>query len=185
MILRYHGLPNLNPAGNYQCGIVGGYYFLLGGALHPCAGNCFLCVTPASSLFEIQRIIDGYGNLAQQAGIPSRILTSRARFGQLPLTDLARELDAGRPVLAGVSFPGQPTLPGISGHAVVISGYSARTPIPTVTIRDPYPYELYIPANQNPYLLSGATYLGPGSYRVQLPTLSTSILWGNTLYEIR
>lgn len=54
MILRYYNEPNLNPAGNYQCGVVGGYYYLLGGPSHPCVSNCFLCQSPASSAFEIQ-----------------------------------------------------------------------------------------------------------------------------------
>jgi hypothetical protein len=186
MILRYYGEPNLNPAGNYQCGVVGGYWYLVGGPAHPCVSNCLLCQTGASSTLEIQRILTGYGQIAQLYGLPARVLTSQSRFGQLNLPQIANELDNGRPILAGVSFPGQPTLPGISGHAVVFSGYDATGLSPTITVRDPYPYERFIPANQNPYLVAGGTYLGPGSYRVPLAALSGGIItWGNTIYGIQ
>lgn len=114
------------------------------------------------------------------------MLSSQSRFGQLSLAELAAEIDAGRPVLAGVSFPGQLTLPGISGHAVVISGYDSTVVSATVTIRDPYPYERFVPAFQNPYLLAGGLYLGPGSYRVPLRALSGGqVTWGNTIYGIQ
>jgi hypothetical protein len=186
MILQYYREPNLNPAGDYQCGIVGAYYYITGGPFHPCVGNCYQCIAPASSTLEIQRILTGYGQVAQSYGLSARVLTSQSRFGQLSLQELALELDAGRPILAGVSFPGQPTLPGISGHAVVFTGYDATVSAPTVTVRDPYPYELYIPANQNPYLVAGATYLGPGSYRIPIAALSgRGITWGNTIYGIQ
>jgi hypothetical protein len=53
-------------------------------------------------------------------------------------------------------------------------------------VRDPYPYELFIPANQNPYLAAGGQYLGPGSYRIAYTALSGPIVtWGNTAYRIQ
>jgi hypothetical protein len=187
MVLRYYAEPNLNPAGNYQCGIVGGYFYIIGGPAHPCVSNCFLCLTGASSTVEIQRILTGYGQLARNLGFPSaRILQSKNIFGQLTLEQLANELDNGRPIIAGVSVPGSPTLPGISGHVVVFSGYDATGSFPVVTVRDPYPYERFIPANQNPYLRSGGIYVGPGTYRIALAALGgPNILWGNTIYDIR
>jgi hypothetical protein len=186
MILRFYGEPNLNPVGNFQCGVVGGYYYIVGGPAHPCVSNCFLCQTGASTIFEVQRIIDGYGRVANFFGVGARVLTSQSRFGPLTIGEVASELDGSRPILAGVSFPGQPTLPGISGHAVVISGYDTTGTIPTVTVRDPYPYESFIPPNQNPYLVAGGTYQGPGTYRIALGALSGGIItWGNTIYRIQ
>jgi hypothetical protein len=185
MILLYYREPNLNPAGDYQCGVVGVYFYIVGGPNHPCVSNCYLCQTGASSTLEIQRILAGYGQVARQFGIFARVLTSQSRFGQLTLQELANELDNGRPILAGISFPGQPTLPGISGHAVVFSGYDATGTVPTVTIRDPYPFERFIPASQNPYLLAGGVYIGPGSYSVPIAGLTGGgVLWGNTIYGI-
>jgi hypothetical protein len=186
MILAYYHEPNLNPAGNYQCGVVGAYWYVVGGANHPCVSNCFLCETGASSTFEIQRILTEYGNVARFFGISARVLSSQSRFGQLSLPEIANELDNGRPILAGVSFPGQPTLPGISGHAVVFSGYDATGTVPTITVRDPYPYEAFIPANQNPYLKAGGVYVGPGTYRIALSALSGgNITWGNSIFGIQ
>src|SRR4051812_12844522 len=61
MILRYYQLPNLNPGGDYQCGVVGTYYYLVSGPSHPCVANCFLCQGGASTIWEVQRILNGYG----------------------------------------------------------------------------------------------------------------------------
>lgn len=185
MILLYFNEPNVNPGGDYQCGIVGGYWFLVGGPNHPCVYNCYLCQTGASSTAEIQRILMNYGRLAQLQGLTGRTLTTKSKFGQLTIEQIAYQLDNNRPILAGISFPGQPTLPGISGHAVVFSGYDATGAQPTITVRDPYPYEAFIPPQQNPWLLAGGVYLGPGTYRIPLAALGGGeITWGNTIYDI-
>jgi hypothetical protein len=186
MILLYYHEPNLNPAGDYQCGVVGAYFYLAYGPSHPCVNNCYLCQTGASSTGEIQRILTGYGQLAQQYGHSARVLTSRSTYRPLTADELEIELSSGRPILAGISFPGQPTLPGISGHAVVLSGYDATQAAITVTVKDPYPYERFVPAYDNPYIAAGGIHVSPGTYRISLTALSSVLItWGNTIYAIQ
>jgi hypothetical protein len=187
MILRYYQMPNLNPGGDYQCGVVGTYYHIAAGPNHPCASiSCYQCISGASTMWEIARVLDGYGQVARQFGLQARVLSSSSATRRLSLAELAIELDEGRPILAGVSFHGGPSLPGISGHAVVIVGYDAMVSAPTITINDPYPYERFVPYNQNPYIVAGGRYVSPGKYTIELALLDGPIItWGNTIYQIQ
>lgn len=182
MVLRHYGLPNLNPAANFQCGIVGAYFYMLGGLGHPCVSNCALCVTPIGSLTELRALVNNYGVVARQFGVPSEVLSARALFDYLSLPRLAAELDGGAPVIAGISFNGL-RLPNISQHAVVIVGYDATGPEPVLYINDPYPYHLVVPPNQNPYLLAGGSFLSPGRYLISYQAFVTELVWANTLYD--
>ena len=59
MVLRYYGVPNLNPAGNCQCGVVGS----LGGV---CSANCGACVTAIGSTYQMAGVLRNYQQLAKQ-----------------------------------------------------------------------------------------------------------------------
>ena len=98
MVFRHYDLPNLNPAGNYQCGIVAAYY----GPASSCWFNCATCISAIGSMSQMQLLINGYGNVARQF-TTSRVLSSRLLFSALSFSDTAREIDAGRPILAGIS----------------------------------------------------------------------------------
>ena len=182
MIFKYYQMPNLNPYGDYQCGIVGSYFYVVGGPLHPCVSNCYLCQTGANGLTEIQRLINDYGNVAQSVGAGSRDLSSRLQFSALSLGQLAKELDEGRPVLAGISPQGI-SLPNISQHAVVIVGYDATGAVPIVYVNDPYPYLAVF--QQDPYTMHGGALIAPGRYAIAYQSLVSQLRWGNTLFAIR
>lgn len=184
MVFRYYGLPNVNSASNYQCGVVAAYAYILAGTAHQCFYNCSLCIEPISTLTELKRVVDLYGQVALQAGFQSRVLKSRAFFGPLTLPQLARELDEGRPIIAGISFNGL-RLPNISQHAVVIVGYDARGPEPILFVNDPFPYTLIVPPAQNPYLIVGGTLVAPGRYAISLSGFTNNLVWANTIYDIR
>lgn len=184
MVFRYYGMPNVNPAGDYQCGIVGAYWYIVGGPFHPCVFNCLQCVSGIANLNEMRRLVLGYGWAANQIGIPSYQLTCSARYSPLSLEELANELDNDRPVLAGVSFSPGLVLPGVSQHLVTLVGYNAMTATPTVTVNDPYPYGLY-PQIGNPYMQAGGVLVAPGRYRVPYAVLIGALRWENTLYNIR
>lgn len=183
MVFRYYGLPNLNPGGDFQCGIVGVYATLTGGPYHPCNFDCYQCVAPIGNTEELRRVLTGYGSTASSHGLPSPVLCSTGRFGSLSLEELARELDLGRPVLAGVNFQPGYSLPGISQHVVVLIGYDARGAQPSVEVNDPFPYGLF-PHLGDPYVAAGGVQLAPGHYRIALSALVQQLRWDNTIFRI-
>lgn len=177
MVFRHYGLPSINPFGNYQCGIVAAYFQ---GA---CIYDCTLCIAPIATLTELQRVVDGYGLVAQQVGYASPVLTSVAAFRALTLSELAAEIDAGRPIIAGISAGGFP-YPNVSQHAIVIVGYDWTGPQPMVIVNDPFPYDAVAGA-QNPYYAVGAQQIQPGQYLISYATLTGPMVWANSIYRIR
>jgi hypothetical protein len=178
MVLRYYGLPNLNPAGNYQCGIVAVYY----GPYSPCWQNCFACVSAIGTASELQSLINNYGFVASQF-VPSRVLSSRLVFSALNFNATAKEIDEGRPIVAGISPSGY-SYPNISQHAVVIVGYQNDGNGQRILINDPFPYDAF-PGSPNPYLAVGGARVAAGRYSVTYSALVEQLRWGNTIDKIR
>jgi hypothetical protein len=131
----------------------------------------------------MSRVILGYGAVANQFGVPSRVLSGTLRTAALSLPELAQELDEGRPILAGVSFFSGFSLPGISQHAVVLVGYDATDAVPIVYINDPFPYELL--QRQAPYLTVGGQQVIPGRYAVPYSVLVNELRWDNSIFGIQ
>ena len=183
MVFRHSQMPNVNPAGNYQCGVVAAYSVMLGGFGHPCNSNCFLCTASIGPITEMHRVVVGYGVVANQIGRPSRVLSAQVLTGPLTLAQLALELDQGRPVIAGVNFTSGFSLPGISQHAVLLVGYDARVAMPFVYVNDPFPYAI-LPLQPNPYLQAGGVEVQPGRYAIPYEDLIFSIRWNNTILQI-
>jgi hypothetical protein len=181
MVLSYYGLPNLNGAGNYQCGIVAAMF----GPRSACWYDCTQCVTGGGSMSNIQALVAGYGRLANQLGVPSRVLTSSLVFGPLPASTLQAEIDAGRPIIAGISANGF-VLPNISEHVAVIVGYDFANGRSNVIVNDPFPYDLpQFAGRTNPYLAAGGRKTGQATYVISLEALVSRLNWGNTIYRIR
>ena len=178
MIFRYYNLPNLNPVGNYQCGIVAAYY----GSNSTCSINCFTCVSAIGPMSNAKLLIDGYGVVAQQF-TNSRVLSSILIFSALTFNDTAREIDASRPIIAGISPQGY-SYPNISQHIVAIVGYQNSNGTQLVVVNDPFPYDLF-PSSPNPYTLAGATRTRPGQYSISYSALVSRLQWGNTIYQIQ
>ncbi len=159
MVLRYSGYPALNTA-SYQCGIVA----TLGG---PCAHNCGFppCITGIGNTHNFARVLEAYPQVA-------RMLTGRdfddlavELADRLSFDDIADEIDAGRPVVAGISPGGlAPFLPdGISEHVALIIGYAVRGERGYLIVNDPMPVQAI---GFDPYLHAGARMLRPGQYEV-------------------
>lgn len=178
MVFRYYQMPTLN-ASNYQCGIVAAYF---GGA---CLANCGLCVTGIGPMSNMYTLINGYGPFARQNGIPSPTLSSQLIFRQLSIAEVATEIDAGRPIVAGISASSAFRYPDISEHIVVIVGYDLTGAQPALFVNDPYPYDLPQFLSQgNPYIRLGATRVSPGRYRVLWETFVGPMAWANSIYHI-
>ena len=181
MVFRYYGLPNLNRAGDYQCGIVAVVF----GPQSVCWYDCTRCLTGSGTVSNLQTVINEYGVAANQLGVPSRVLTSTLVFGPLRRDVLAAEISAGRPVVAGIS-PSGFALPNLSEHFAVIAGFDFTGGRTDVLVDDPFPYNLpEFSGRPNPYLAAGGQAVGPASYVIPYARLTAALNWGNTIYRIQ
>ena len=66
MVFQHNGVGNINPGGDFQCGIVA--------LLHPiCNRDCRNCVVPAGSLFTMNNMLTEYPKVAvQRTGLHAR-----------------------------------------------------------------------------------------------------------------
>ena len=173
MVFRHYGIPNLNPAGIYQCGVVG---VMVGG---PCAADCRYCANmPASNVVNIRRMITEYPGVARNYLRDRRIPRLGARIATRALTaaEIRDEIDADRPIIAGISPTG--SAGGSPQHAVLIIGYRGDRDVMELTVNDPYPYGLYSPY----YALGGSG--GAGRYRISYASFRNRLRWTESVYEI-
>ncbi len=178
MVLKYYGLPAFPNFFSYQCGVVQAAFIGT-----QCALNCGFCVTPVRGMSDVDKVISDYGVILNSVGIPSRVLDASLLLRRLSDQEIKREIDAGRPVLIGIT-PGSPFLiPNTSAHVAVLVGYDFTGPIQTVTINDPFPFGSY---PFNPYMtfpLRGVQR-EPGQYSIPLEDVYSGLAWANTVYKI-
>jgi hypothetical protein len=173
MVFRHYGVPNLNPAGIYQCGVVG---VMVGG---PCAADCRYCANmPAYNVVNIRRMITEYPGVARNYLRDRRIPQLDARIAARALTagEIREEIDADRPIIAGISPTGSGR--GSPQHAVLIVGYSGDRDGIELTVNDPYPYGRY-----SPYQALGGNG-GAGRYRISYARFKSRLRWTESVYEI-
>lgn len=181
MVLRFYNLPNLNPVGNYQCGIVAAWFVNT-----PCAFDCSLCVAPIGVMSNEYTLITQYGLLANNFGIPSRVLSASLTFRPLAAEEIKAEIDARRPIIIGISPGNNFAIPNASAHVAVLIGYDFDSPTHTVIVNDPFPFS-FVPYLQfpHPYLSNGGVQLRQGQYRLPLASLYGALAWGNTIFRIQ
>ena len=173
MVFRYYDIPNLNPAGIYQCGVVG---VMVGGF---CAQDCRYCANlPASSVENIARMITAYPRFARNYLRDQDIKQLTARIAVRPLRaqEIRDEIDAGRPIIAGISPAGS----GAFGpqHAVLIIGYDGDDDSMNLTVNDPYPYGF-----SSPYEAAGGNG-GSGQYTIPYLNFRSRLRWSQSVYKI-
>lgn len=161
MLLRHLGYPGINPAGNYQCGIVGS----LGGE---CWYNCGLprCITGIGTLSAFAGVLERYPEVASHVHgrrLPALLLDAA---GPLEPEEIMQEIDARRPVAAGISPGGLGAYlpPGISEHVVLIIGYRHLGDRFALVVNDPMPMP-NMPFN--PYIRAGGRMVAPGRYEIE------------------
>lgn len=171
MVLQYYGFPNLNPQGNYQCGVVGSQ----GGI---CFGNCGACLQGGGTMQRIVGVFRSYQALAATYfGFVDTDFNPHAT-GPLNAIQIAKFINDGDPIIAGITPDGVPYPDGwgMSRHAVVIVGYEDGDAF-EIIINDPYPYS---PGNI-PYLSAGATELQPGQYLISLSTFRSVFHYSDSI----
>ncbi len=173
MVLEHYGFPNLNPAGDFQCGVVGAQ----GGY---CAANCALCLNSGGTTARIAAVMNQYVMLARQMTGFRNPDFRIGLAGILSPQQIIDSIDGDAPVLAGISPSGVPYPPGagFSQHAVVIVGYDGDERNLSVIINDPYPYS---PPMSAPYAHVGAKMLQPGQYWVPYRAFVGRLNYGNSI----
>lgn len=182
MVFRYYGLPNVNPYGNYQCGLIASWFY--GSA---CSVDCSLCQYPIGPMSNMQTLIDNYGAFVYATlGIPSRSLSSTLVFRALTFAEVVTEIASGRPVVVGISPGSGFALPNASEHIAVLVGYDNTNGQQMLIVNDPFPFQAP-PYNQypNPYLQAGGTQLGVGRFALSRDALVNRLAWANSIYQIR
>ena len=161
MALELLGFRNINPAKNYQCGVVAA-------AFPDCDDDCTKCVTSLDSMDRIVEIIERYRDLSLGQKSPEGRQILKPRYVPHPAWAwIERSIDRSYPVIAGISPDGKPNDAAHAQHAVLITGYDddyRGTGEAWVSLRDPYPYA----HGKSPYTMAGYSY-EPATRKARLP----------------
>ena len=172
MVFRYYRIPTINPFGNYQCGIVAG----LGG---PCWSNCGACNVPAGQMSNIVAMIDEYPILAQRVtGRRVNLISGSDEPTELGPDDIIDEIEAGRPIIAGISPSGMRYPGGLSEHVAVIIGYKGDEDDLNLIVNDPFPFQLM---GVDPYRSAGGRRLRRGRYEIDYDAFVDRLQWNSTI----
>ncbi|MBZ0216152.1 MAG: C39 family peptidase [Fimbriimonadaceae bacterium] len=176
MVMKYYDVPNVNRAGNYQCGIVGALSF--GTSAHPCSDYCGLCKVPAGSAAGLVRSFNRYPAIAfGVTGTSGNGLEAEHLPYELDWQVVEDQIDDNNPIIAGISPSGVKSMSGVSEHVALIIGYRSGN---LLVINDPYPFPVF----DDPYLKAGATKLRPGRYEIEYDNFVENLLWQES-FEIR
>jgi hypothetical protein len=183
MIFKYYGLPTVNPAGDYQCGIVGAVGYSVNGACDPCNLNCGNCIRPAGSSSMISYMLTVYPKVAcKNLFLNNKTLNNSFVSNFLSADFLIKELNQNRPVIAGINPGSQFILSGNSQHVALIKGYYYDINNNLILkINDPFPYWT---KGVDPYILSGAISNGDLSYQIPFANFVNGLKWNTSWYNI-
>jgi hypothetical protein len=183
MIFRYYGLPAVNLAGDYQCGIVGAVGYSINGACDACNINCGNCVRPAGSAAMVSKMLSIYPKIAcRDLYTSNKTLNNSFVSNYLTANFLINELNQNRPIIAGINPGSQFVLPGNSQHVALIKGYFYDTNNNLILrINDPFPYWT---KGFDPYIFNGAISNGDLSYQIPYSNFVNGLLWNTSFYNI-
>lgn len=175
MTFEFFGVPNVNPAGDYQCGVIG---LLAAGTIREdCAYRCENCVVPAGSKDGVIRMIEDYPARVAYVGdedVPR--LTVRYRARPLDEDTLMEAIDRETPVIAGISPSGRPGPWATSQHVALIVGYDSDDEGDVqLLVNDPFPF-----AGANPYIQAGGDANGDGSYWISYRAFRARLDWAES-----
>jgi hypothetical protein len=173
MVLKYYDVPNLNPAGDYQCGVVGS----LGGV---CSANCGWCITPIGSTFQMANVLRNYQNIVRQYGLFGFQSFRASAVGRLNADDIEDEIDSSNPVIVGISPSGMGRYytGGMSEHVALIVGYEYNGGNLWLKVNDPMPYGL---VGYDPYIAADAQLDQRGSYWITYNNLVRYLGYKDTI----
>jgi hypothetical protein len=185
MVHRYFGVPTLNPVGNYQCGLVA----TLAGQNSPCWANCGNCVGAAGNYGPVNQVVQDmvrrYPEMLRNLNrYDGPAITVQWKYSALSDNEIENEIDAERPIIAGISPSGYPQNVQ-SEHVALVIGYESTDDGMNVIVNDPFPFDR-APFNQhaNPYSAQGGESLGGGRYSISAARFRQGLVWRETFYNI-
>jgi hypothetical protein len=163
MIFRHYNIANLNPDGNFQCGIIGSIFYN-----SPCYTNCFnsTCIRGSGSNANTVQMLKDYSWIASK-----KVFNCREAF-ELSYLTIKDNIDRQKPILCGISPNRRQYYMGAE-HVVLLVGYEVIDQTPYVIINDPFPYNSY----DNPYLKANATVLRKNQYLIELRKFTNNLYW--------
>jgi hypothetical protein len=166
MVFQYYKVPNINPLGLYQCGIIGTLFPAM------CGYDCTKCARMGGG-FNRQEFITDMLKLYPQAA-KSPPIASQKKEGRCPLTEkqIKDEIDAGRPVIAGIS-PGAGQFKNPPDHVALIIGYEMVDGKMMLRVNDPWPFK----QEADPYRSNGALKDCNGSYSIPFEAFCNKFGW--------
>ena len=163
MIFKHFNLPNVNPGGNYQCGIIGTIFYN-----SVCNNDCMnsLCIRPSGSNYNTLKMLKDFPWLTGR-----KVLSCREGF-ELSFSVVKNNIDQQKPILCGIS-PNRRLYYQGAEHAVLLIGYKVVNLTPYYIINDPFPYS----NTDNPYLKAGANKLQNNQYLIRAETFTKRLFW--------
>lgn len=184
MVLRHYGYPNLNPASNYQCGIVGvaGAVGLLPPICNLDCGNP-QCIVPIGDASRLIGVILRYREVVVQfGGVPPRPIAPRWNAGTLSLSGIQASLNRGAPVIVGITPSGIPTSFAPAHVALIVGFDSSAFNGRGIIVNDPFPYGLgTLGPYGDPYVLAGALIVGHAQYLIDYSSFAQRLAWTETI----
>lgn len=174
MIFKYYDICSINPAGDFQCGIIA----LLGPT---CNLDCYSCPVPAGSTQRIINMLDQYPQVARSVcGSTKLSVSCTDRLSAITPSEVVNDIESDMPILAGINPMGN-AVGNESAHATLITGYTYNGSDLFLIVNDPFIY----PTHLNPYLQVGADETQSGQYRISYSVFRQSLQWNRTLKSIR
>lgn len=172
MVFNYYGVTNINPRGDYQCGIIA--------LIHPvCNQDCRNCPVPAGSGQRMVNMLTQYPSFASGVSGTETNISVRMLNRALSLSELKSEIDAGRPVIAGISPSGYQAT-GVSEHVALVIGYNNNNLI----VNDPFPFRT-IAFSGDPYEIAGGQEIDSGQYLVDYSAFVDKLNWRESIFDIK
>ena len=167
MMFKHYDVP-IARNNRFQCDLVS---LILGGR---CAADCRLCANrPIGTAQRFADSLVAYQTLVGKKGFAveiDRILTFDA---------LVAQINAGDPVIAGISPSGVEYDVGMSEHAVLIVGYNTAGR-GALKINDPMPYD-----TTPPYIRAGGKQVEAGAYWIGFDEFVNRLVYRDTLIAVR
>ncbi|MCB1501205.1 MAG: C39 family peptidase [Bauldia sp.] len=177
MIFEHYDVPDVNPAGIFQCGIVG--VVALHGLANPvCNLDCGRCTEPAGTASRLTSMLELYPDVLQQEGLYDDGIEARHRRTALSKQTILDEIDDGNPVVAGIS-PGQNlgAFRGGAAHVALIVGY--RDDGDTLLVNDPFPYTSF-GNGWDPYVAAGGSAVRNLKYEIAFDDFRRDLNWSES-----
>ena len=149
----------------------------------PCMHDCRICNVGSGTVDRIGQMLNGYPAFVRNiAHRNSPDIDTNVVYSALVKDDVVSEIDAGRPIVAGISPHSGFLPPGLSEHAVLIVGYEGNGGSIDILVNDPFPYAQA--GIRDPYTQVGGKRVVPGRYRISLDAMVSDLAWGNSITGI-